>query len=121
MAQEMKPGDVFGGEAPHLVLDDEHLLRFYGWHPDRELNPQHAHFPDVERCGALITHRRERGEGPPFCYFGITFDGPVTRELFPAGARWQVESWEPLTLSPSLLCLTCGAHGYVRKGRWEPA
>lgn len=27
---------------------------------------------------------------------------------------------EPLTLSPSLKCRTCGAHGHVTNGKWEP-
>lgn len=35
---------------------------------------------------------------------------------------WTVEDWEPatFTLSPSLLCRHCGAHGYIRQGRWVP-
>jgi len=32
--------------------------------------------------------------------------------------RWDVLSEEPLTLSPSLKCNTCGNHGYIREGRW---
>lgn len=41
----------------------------------------------------------------------------------PPGERpsWIVESMEPLTLSPSILCSTCGHHGFIRKGRWCPA
>lgn len=31
---------------------------------------------------------------------------------------WRVESLEPLTLSPSLLCTSCGLHGFVRNGAW---
>jgi hypothetical protein len=34
---------------------------------------------------------------------------------------WVVEQEEPLTLSPSVLCTTCGHHGYVREGKWVPA
>lgn len=33
---------------------------------------------------------------------------------------WDVLSWEPLTLSPSLLCRACGHHGFVQQGRWVP-
>lgn len=33
---------------------------------------------------------------------------------------WTVESWDPLTLSPSILCRTCGLHGYIRGGKWIP-
>jgi len=32
----------------------------------------------------------------------------------------EVVQADPLTLSPSLKCRTCGAHGRVRQGKWEP-
>ena len=32
----------------------------------------------------------------------------------------QIVSVDPLTLQPSLLCRTCGAHGHVTNGAWEP-
>lgn len=35
--------------------------------------------------------------------------------------RWTVEQADPLTLSPSILCRTCGNHGFVRNGVWVPA
>jgi hypothetical protein len=34
---------------------------------------------------------------------------------------WVVESENPLTLSPSLLCRSCGFHGFIKQGRWVPA
>lgn len=34
---------------------------------------------------------------------------------------WKVESEEPLTLSPSILCRACGDHGHIRNGKWERA
>lgn len=34
---------------------------------------------------------------------------------------WLLESREPLTLSPSLLCRVCGHHGFIREGKWVPA
>jgi hypothetical protein len=34
---------------------------------------------------------------------------------------WTVERLEPLTLSPSIRCLGCGVHGFVRGGQWSPA
>ena len=37
------------------------------------------------------------------------------------GARWTVESLDPLTISPSVLCRSCGLHGFIRDGRWIPA
>lgn len=32
---------------------------------------------------------------------------------------WEVQSFSPLTLSPSILCRTCEHHGYVREDKWE--
>lgn len=34
---------------------------------------------------------------------------------------WDVQSLEPLTISPSLLCRACGHHGFIREGKWVPA
>lgn len=49
----------------------------------------------------------------------ITFDTPIARRTTD-GPFWSVESWEPLTVSPSVLC-NCGDHGYIRGARWIPA
>lgn len=35
--------------------------------------------------------------------------------------HWELEQLEPLTISPSALCLVCQFHGHIRGGRWEPA
>jgi hypothetical protein len=57
-------------------------------------------------------------DGKP-CTGWIPFDVPAHERLSPE-RKWQVESWDPLTLSPSLAC-GCGDHGFVREGRWVPA
>lgn len=54
------------------------------------------------RCGGYVKFRA-RGPNP---------DGTPS---------WVVEQEEPLTLSPSVLCRTCGNHGFIREGRWVPA
>lgn len=105
-----------------IDLGDEHTLTFMAWAPDRDLNPQYDGIPDVERFAASIEHRRpDNGER---CTGAVTFDGEVARELAARGsynqARWTVESWDPLTLSPSVLC-ECGDHGFIREGRWVRA
>lgn len=33
----------------------------------------------------------------------------------------EVESFEGLSLMPSILCKRCGLHGYITDGRWVPA
>jgi hypothetical protein len=82
--------------------------------------------------GVTIELSREYGveEGPPV---GLTWRHPSPKTGEPckggfvafAGRYmddgWKVESDEPLTLSPSLLCRACGCHGFIRAGRWVPA
>lgn len=100
-----------------LDLGHGHTLRYTSWAPDRALNPQYADLPDIERVGAIVAHRKPDGE---LCEGSILFDNEMTRRLFAGRPCWTVEQWEPLTLSPSLLC-ACGDHGFIREGRWVPA
>lgn len=74
---------------------------------------------DHDKVGFIETHDRPDGAGR--CSGGVLFDLPGVAENFPGRALWQVEQWDPLTLSPSLLCRTCGNHGWVRAGRWVSA
>lgn len=49
----------------------------------------------------------------------IIFDLPWNHTEQHAGKKtWKVESWEPLTLAPSLGCAACGLHGWIRDGSW---
>lgn len=95
-------------------------IRRYGWHPDRVLNPQHIGVPDVDWAGIIVGHRHADGTE---CQGAVSFAGtglPNWRDRQP---RWDVLSWEPLTLSPSILRRDCPEqlHGFVREGRWVPA
>jgi hypothetical protein len=110
--------------AEPLDLGHDHTLRFTSWAPDRALNPQYDGIPDVDRWGAIVSH--PNGPNPVAatstgrCEGAITFDGPVQQQVEPNRPKWTVESWDPLTLSPRLLC-GCGDHGFIRNGRWVPA
>jgi len=66
------------------------------------------------RCGLIVSHRAPDGRE---CGGSVTF-GNAPASLH--GPRWQVEQWEPLTISPSIRC-DCGWHGFIRDGRWIPA
>lgn len=66
---------------------------------------------DGEMHGIQLWHPRpDNGQR---CWGGWI---PVTGEY-----RWDVVSREPLTLNPSILCNACGAHGWIREGKWVSA
>lgn len=109
----------FDGPAD-VDLGGGRLLWFVGWSPDRELNPQYRGVPDVDRWGAQYSHPDAR-EPSRECGGFVTFDGEAQRAVHPNVPKWTVESMEPLTLSPSLLCTVCGDHGFIRGGRWVAA
>lgn len=72
-----------------------------------------AEDPDV-RVGLIEEHDSPSGR----CAGNVFFRGRVPDDCHPA---WTIESEDPLTLSPSILCRTCGHHGFIRGGRWVPA
>jgi hypothetical protein len=104
--------------SERIDLGHGHTLRYFEWSPDRVLNPQFDGIPDAPKAGAIIDHPHAKTGEP--CSGAITFDVPSMRATRPDSALWQVESWDPLTISPSVLC-SCGDHGFIRNGRWEPA
>jgi hypothetical protein len=109
-------------EPEGIDLGHGHTLSWYRWAPDLELNPQWAHLADLlpaDRFMASIGHTAP--DGSP-CESAITLDSEVARAAGQTDrALWQVESMDPLTVSPSVLCGRCGDHGFVRVGRWVPA
>lgn len=107
-----------------IDIGNDHWLRYTRWAPDRDLNPQYKDIPDIPKYGATIWHRERGGDGG-YHAGGVTFDIPEVRNLdaiegYRQHETWQVELWEPLTISPSVLC-QCGDHGFVRAGKWVSA
>lgn len=102
-----------------LDLGLSHLLWFTSWDPDLDLNPQYAgldlQLPAI--VGAIMSHRKQDGA---WCDGSIHFDFPIARKYFGDHSFWTVDCWDPLSLSPSLLC-HCGDHGYIKEGIWVPA
>lgn len=72
---------------------------------------------DGVRYGLQYIHPANTPTGR--CESGILFDVPLN-DFMPRDKVWRVESLDPLTVSPSLLC-TAGHHGFIREGRWVPA
>lgn len=63
--------------------------------------------PDFPHFGAIVTFSAGQ---PDECEGAITFDHPITRQKLPDSPKWEVRSWEPLTLSPSAACTAHPAH-----------
>ena len=84
------------------------------------LNLGHEHFfesvlgGDEQLVGWLHTHPDARSSSGVFCQSFC-----AVRPINGAPVH-QIISADPLTLSPSLLCRTCGVHGNVINGQWEP-
>lgn len=91
----------------------------------QEIDIGHGHFMEwirwapVDRAGVAIRHPSKKDGSP--CMTAMYFDIPELRDQHLSRTVWQVQSMDPLTASPSLLCLTCGDHGFIRDGRWVPA
>jgi hypothetical protein len=99
-----------------LDLGDDHWASFMG-HGGEGVTRDGQPVPWTEKYGLSVIHRCAKtpsGWDEGFC----TFDIP---EAAGASPKWTVESWEPLTLSPSLLQHGCGDHGFIRNGRWVRA
>lgn len=101
-----------------LDIGHGHVVTFTRWAPDRELNPQYADLPDVDPIGLMDDHNRP--DGTPCVGGAVMFECEAARRAFPNRTTWTLVSLEPLTITPSLLCRTCGDHGFITSGRWCP-
>jgi hypothetical protein len=71
---------------------------------------------ETEIVGLNEAHKDKQGNR---CMGWVLFAGTAYAEgMQPA---WTVERANPLTLSPSILCRSCGNHGFIREGRWVSA
>lgn len=86
-----------------------------------QLGPEVGMRWHTDRARLLLRHL-EPATGAE-CHALILVDSPeglALRDAEGGGSPWHVETWDPLTLSPSIAC-SCGWHGFVREGQWVPA
>jgi hypothetical protein len=78
-------------------------------------------YKDDLRAALHDYHQRPDGGGQ--CQGFITFEGGAWAREFKENplATWKVVKWDPLTLTPSLLCRACGDHGFIENGKWRKA
>lgn len=91
-----------------------------GWSPNRTIESNRVRYEgiaDLPRSSLILEHKRP--DGTP-CEGLATIDQPGAREVFGDNhSFWKVQSWDPLTLTPSVLC-KCGWHGFITNGKWVP-
>ena len=109
-------------------LGEGHAFKFLIWSPDFSLagNAKWAHLVHLINTqpivGASIRHscRTETGLHEGAIHFKTELT--VAADGFKDDAMWDVECWEPLTISPSLLVsCPCNDHGHIKKGKWVRA
>lgn len=106
-----------------------------GWYPTEEERHDPNWRPDVDdiielgnnhflmpmhhegRITAFTEWHQERGINR---WHGGTLPLQYPGDPKVEGTTWDVDSLEPLTLSPSVAC-GCGVHGFIRSGRWVDA
>lgn len=108
-------------ERDRIPIGSGCSISYYSWAPD-DLPENRKRYgtplPNVPRAGLIFYHPRADGK-PEQCIGSVQFDLLETKPLSLSGAKWQVQSWDPLTLTPSILCRECGAHGYITNGQWR--
>ena len=109
-----------------LDLGSDHWLGFVTWSPDMSIEENRArwgaHAATIAEhpvSGANVIHRCKTETG--YHEGCIHFKTPATALWVEPhrGHCWDVLSWNPLTLHPSLQShCPCGDHGHIQGGRW---
>ena len=83
---------------------------------------EYVGYAGEEKVAINDYHKRPDNSQP--CQGFVSFTGKGWSNEFkgsPGHQSWDVVSWDPLTLTPSLLCRSCGDHGHITNGRWVKA
>lgn len=112
-----------------IDLGDGHAYKFTAWAPDLSIPKnaeQYAHLAHLIRTqpivGAIVRHKckTETGEHEGCIDFRTELTSVVPG--FMAHPMWEVRSWVPLHIEPSLQSYCpCGDHGFIRNGKWVRA
>lgn len=113
-------------------LGHGHAYKFLTWSPDFSIagNAHWTHLVHLIKTmpvvGAIVRHRCQTPTG--LHEGAIEFRTELTtaawdgKRGFNPANLWDVQSWQPLTVSPSLLShCPCKDHGFIRDGRWVRA
>lgn len=89
------------------------------------LGGEHWYVKVVDKNDAWIgiNEWHRHGKTGKICGGWVPFRTPATDGYSTKRDRWDVSSYEPLTMSPSLACAMpdCGSHGFIENGAWRDA
>lgn len=91
-----------------IDLGDGHSIIFSEYEGEKRVGANVKHPPVEGRCS---------GDGW-ISFAGRSWANSFDERTIPT---WKIESEDPITLSPSILCRACGDHGFVRDGKWVRA
>jgi hypothetical protein len=78
--------------------------------------------PLVDRDGDLVALLERHDCAPESRGVGsLPLRTEAGMRAFPDGPHWTLETQEPITITPSVRCRTCGKHGWIKGGEWVPA
>lgn len=101
-----------GAEIPLLGGDGRHVVAWClpaDGSPSFALYERHWDYKRGCKCGGMVQWRD---------YWPSPGLNRMDHELVGGGPHRPISE---LTLSPSLLCYTCGSHGFIRDGKWIDA
>jgi len=128
------PADLDTKVWTDLGLD--HSYKFLIWGPDFDIAENAAKWGHLSILikqqpivGAIVRHRcpnyHEYAADPErdgWHAGAIHFKTELTVAAAWEGPKWDVHSWQPLHIEPSLQShYPCSDHGFIRGGRWERA
>jgi hypothetical protein len=80
---------------------------------------EYKSFEDDPQTGINVHHKTPEGKD---CVGWVPFKGGAWDKAFEGEiVSWDIQSKDPLTLSPSILCKRCGDHGFIRNNKWVKA
>lgn len=90
-----------------VYLDDNNAVTFVTWKDE------------TEPYMAIWYHNRPGTD--TLCFGSFGWRNPSPETMTKPDPLWTLHSLNPLTVTPSLLCLDCKAHGFITNGKWVPA
>jgi hypothetical protein len=95
-------------EDSYIDIGDNHSIHFTEYKGDKHAGMNVKHLtPEGKECNGFISFTGGA--------WAKEFEGHPTHQ------SWEAQSFEPLTMTPSILCRVCGDHGFITNDKWVKA